>query len=403
MTEIEDKIQEYRQKLSDKIATSDNLSYIDTVIPLCKELLDEIGHDPKQWPKILTFDTVDIYGECLYYHYTVNNDDEFPFELLVLLMLYRPFIYHCVCVTKTYDELSVFNDKINEVISSMYGTEFLPEYVKQFRQLMEIGDETIEDLSAITYFHYFIGFQFDTNYIGLTLNEVNRLIPQRDCLIKINICYNYHSNEVYTYHSVSGNIGNELLTPDTVKAFVPIEKHKIPTDYPEKYVSIDSPTGALGNENYAVLNYDNEHFTILTHEVDGKTEPYKFDKSTASKLMKGGLPNQISLEAYRVYAENMYYKSLNQYIAKTTIPNVKVPDESLIFEKIRPIIQEFQDKYVSKSLFTKMINRIDAKLGEMKDVPKNERKLFVFYAKCYNSDTFHVNDFIRYLDTYFLH
>lgn len=394
---MEEKISVIRNKFVDLISQGTNLSYIDTVLPLCREIISVIGYDATKWPVIKIFDKVDIYGECLYYFYTVNNPVNFPFELLVILMIYRPFIYHVISLTKTYKELQTFNTQIFEEINVLYGNDFSSEEINYLKKIIELGSEPLENMSAITYFHYFIGFQFSKKYISLTQQELDAIIPNRNSLVQINICHNYHQNEVYIYKDLGTTIGGSFLTTDVAKNFRPIIQSTIPNDYPKQMYTVN---GEFGEKNYCVLNYDNKYFTLLS---DAEGNPYVFSKSAIERLIAGGLPNQIKLESYTVYAETIYYNSLEKYITPIEYEDEKnvIPRADTVFNTIRQVLYRYRTEEINKTIFERIIDKIRKSVYAINDLHIDEKKLFVFYASCYPMENFKMNDFIRYLGEYF--
>jgi len=396
------KINEIQKKFTEKITKSSNLSYMETVIPLCKEIIAKIGLNTNTWPIIKTYDDVDIYGECLYYFYTVNKPKTFPFDLLVLLMVYRPFIYHTIVLSTTYKDLSDLNKKILEKLSELYGNDIVTGKVNYLRELIDLSEKDLENISPITYFHYFIGFKFNKKYIGINKSEIDIFQKERNCgFISVNVCNNYNQSDVYIYRNSTINIGNEFLTTKLVEKFKPIEKTIIPKDYPKSNITL---IGNVENNNtFAILNYNNNDFTILCGE---DSEPYKFTNVEMENFINGGLPNLITLENYKLYAEQMYYRSLNNLIKTKEYEDEVNPIHLIVnandvFQIINPILDKYRKAPMNKHVFDKMINSMKTELEKNKKMDINERKLFIFYASCYPYENFHTNEFISYLNNYF--
>lgn len=382
--EIVEKIEEIQRKFEDSLSKP-NLNYDSTVLKRCEKVLSLIGKEPKKWPKILhTRNLIDIYYETLYYFYVLNVHSDIikdiPIETLIILMSYKPLVYFIQLMNKTYDEAEKFKNDIFESIMYHYGSG---NYMKNLNDLIEIIKlEPIpkEELSAISYFHYFIGFKFPENFIGI------KEIPKDDKgSLVVNITYNlkYHEKNVYVYHQNKERIGTSFLTTDIMKRFNPIELVEIKEPPKKLFEKID-----IRDENRVVLRYNDENFTI----------PEGFlSREEAEKFVGGAIPIQISTEDLMSYASNRYYNLLPQLVyADIDKTKLKLPKYGFVFhEVISPIYEYYSQmkKFDYKTFIQKVL--VQLKKGY---IDKREAPVFDFYLTNYHYEgDFRMVDFLAYL------
>ena len=354
--------------------------------------MSELGSSPSNWPVITISDPIDIYGECLYYYYTVNHPNDFPIRLLILLMAYRPFIYYTISLTRTYSEQEEFDHLILSEIPNVFG-EPLPDIAVRLKDVISLNFTTIDNLSAITYFHYLIGFTFNKDYISITRSDISSIIPQYDALIKLNISYNFSTQAITTYKPFNIQIGAKLLTTEVTKAFKPITTTALPDTYPQEYATVE---GTIGSNNYCVLNYDDTHYTLLT---DASLKPFVFTSEQANRIIEGALPDQLTLSTYLTLAEQQYYTQLDQLIVSSAPPTSKIITFDDIYKSIQSCIPN--SKSISKSKFTSILTSITSAISSIRKFDSTDKKLFNFYLSCYPSDTYSKTDFISYIRAYF--
>ena len=390
---------EYIQKEFDDMITQKDaeLAYAYTVVPLCKKILELIGNDPFQWPvHVGDFHLIDIYYETLYHYYTLHIDKPFPFKLLVLLMIYRPFIYYVVCMTKEYRELDKLNARIEKEIDELFKKREDNERVVQLKDIMKIKHIPPEKLSSLAYMHYFIGFKFTKSLIGVNKLKVDTLAQENHAnVIYLNILHNlpFHEKEVYVYREVQDRLGFKFLTPEMVRRYKPIEK----TDVPETY-NFDKlfTYNKLTETNMFVINYNDKDFTIITKD----NKPYIFNQKQATRFMHGALPILISNQDFINYAEQTYCNIMPRIVSsEKVLIDFEAPRFAEIYkEHIQTILQDF--KIENKLHLSRFCDRLSTELDGA--LNKTEKDLFVFYCRLYNwSGVIDKHDFIEYMKGYF--
>lgn len=365
------------------LLTSKNLNYDKLVLPLCEEIMKLISKSPSNWPIIpLSKNIIDIYYETIYHFHYLNPNTEIPFELFLNLMSYRPLIYFVELMTKTYKEADVFKEKLKQTIIDIYGTGSYPKNIQDLYELITLEYPDISKISAITYFHYFIGFKFSESKIGI------HEIPKDKGRVVINITHNleYHDKNVYVYHEHKFRVGQSFLTKEIMDKFKPIEsveiKNKPKTLIAEKVIK---------DENYIVLKYNENNYTISDTILI---------KKEAERFINGALPMLISNEDFITYNTNIYYNNLPLILDSSEHENVLIPEFSKIYyEIISPIYQYYIDgenKFNYKEFVSKITENINEKYMNKTEIP-----LFKFYIENYVFEEFKLVDFIAYLHGYF--
>lgn len=381
--------------------TENDLSYTNLVIPFVKKLGELIGENPFEWPIYITNKyVINIYYEFLYFQYTSNLcRKKFPLKILIILMIYRPFIYYICCMSIEYSKVDQFRNLILKNISEIYsgGNEEMRP-VKKFKEIINLEQIPPEERSAIMYFHFFIGIKFDKSMISISRDEVEKIKKLNDAesILFINILYNsdcYESN-IYVYKEMKEKIGTKIITPEVAKNFRPILNSEISKDYKrDKLYEIDK----ISEKNIVVINYDNKHFTIL---LNRNYKPLILNSYETKKFIGGGIPILISPEDYNSYAENMYYNSLTKIISKIDINQISI--QKPIFATI--YYDYIYEKLVGKEIKTKL-DLIDfCKSIEVPDnlINPDDLKLFKFYASLYQWEgEFELKEFISHMKSYF--
>ena len=373
-----------------------DLSYAYTVAPFCKRALEILGDDPFKWPiQVNEYRIIDIYYETLYHWWTLHVGKPFPFKLLVLLMVYRPFIYYVVAMTKTYDELAGLISRINEQIDLIFKKNLDNERVVKLKQIMNLKRIDPTKLSSIAYLHYLIGFQFMKNMIGVNKETVmNAAHDNHANVIYVNVLHNlpYHDKEVYVYREIQDRIGFKFLTPEIAERYRPIALTEISKDYQRsKRFVYDEITEC----NMFVLDYNGNDFTILTKD----DKPYLFNKKNATRFMNGAIPMLITNETFINYAEQMYNESIHRVFSSEKVIDIEIPRFASLFnECIRSILDE--SEIINKLQLSKFCDRLDQSLDGKMDVL--DRSLFVFYCRLYNwSGEMDKHMFVEYMKGYF--
>lgn len=372
---------EIQQKFEKLIVSGENLDYDSIINPLCEELKSTLDSDISKWPLIYIQDRIVIYYELLY-----KNRDKLDDKHLLLLMPYRPLIYYNKIIKLTYDEAIVWRKKIKRLIPEVFGLGFSGERLVKFKELMKLSKKKL-DVSPITFFHYFIGFEFSNKYIGLTKDELLSITEGKN-IIYININY-MNKKDVYSYRQVTEAMGQKLLTLEVAKNFHPIVVTKLKEDYPKEMIS-----GTVKDENYAAINYDNEHFTLISNG----DELQIYTKDEMRRFINGALPITINDEDFEIYAKLMYHNTIPKIVTPLSI-DVKLPDAAKIYnERIRNMI----DRYLpmNQNKYRQFIKQVESSITT-EDMNENEKKLFIFYLDTYTFLEFNVYEFVSYLWGYF--
>lgn len=379
---MEEFIEEIQNKFN-KNLSSKNLNYDNVIIPLCEELLKAIGKNPSTWPIILnTKNIIDIYYETIYYFYVINIHDKIikniPIQLMIELMSYKPLIYFINLMSRTYEEIENYKKELLNSITDTYGKNNYNKRISDLIELINLESINYEKLSAISYFHYFIGFEFEAENIGV------KNIPNDKGYIIVNITYNmkYNEESTYVFRKSKERIGLKFLTEDVMEKFKPIEKIK--THNPKKLIEKTN----IKEENYIIFKYNNENFTVAKNILN---------ENEAKRFIKGAIPIFITTEDFISYSSNLYYNNLQYLISINNLnDNIKLPKYNKIYyEVISPIYEYYSDaKHFNYIKFVeKIIKHLNKDYINEKEIP-----LLTFYLLNYNyTDDFNFIDFLAYL------
>ena len=374
-----------------------DLSYKSAIVPWFEKVMSLIGDDPFKWPlRSDKFNVIDIYYETVYHYYTLHIDKPFPFNLLVMLMIYRPFIYYVVCLTKEYKELDKLNEQIINEIAEIFKNSDDNEYVIRLKDIMKIKHISPDKMSSLAYLHYLIGFKFNGSMIGINRRRLDEIAQENHAnVIKINVLHNlpFNRDDVYVYAEMKEKIGFRFLTPEVVERFKPIKKTNVPNSYQyDKLFSYEKVTDA----NMFVLNYNDNDFTILTKD----DKPYIMNEKNSRRFMNGALPMLISNRDFINYAEQTYNELIPRFISSNkTLEDIELPRFAQIYkEHIQQVLQD--TKINTKFHLSKFCDRLIDVLDECMD--KTDKSLFVFYCRLYTwTGTFNKHEFVEYMKSYF--
>ena len=374
-------VNKHQAALIEEISKHQTLSYQELIIPRCEALSAELGAER---PIVISDDVVVLYYELLFRDYI--NGNSLSDETLILLMSYRPIVYHLESIKRTYKEIEEWNSKLEKTIEAVFDTGFKHARVQLLKQTMKLAAEPF-DMSAITYFHYFIGFEFYRPYIGIKLDELKRLTDAN--LIFINITYKLskHKNYVYTYHQPDITLGNSFITSADIDAFKPIEKTKT-----QKYKEMIS-CPELANRNVIALRYSDDCFTLLSNGSEIKY----FDKKEAERFLDGAISSTLNKEQLESHASAMYHNELPRLLSVESKESVQLPDASDVFTKhIKPLLSKFSN--MNRNRYRRFIERLKE---EEIDINKQEKELLILYLSLYTFIDWNYNEFVSYFWAYF--
>lgn len=385
-----------QKDFEEMMSKTSDYSYAYTIVPFCKRMLDFLGDDPFKWPILTEFHLIDIYYETIYHYYTLHIDKPFPFKLLVLLMLYRPFIYHVACITKQYNEIEKFNERICKEIDVLFKKRLDNERVVNLKEIMNMRHISTDKLSSIAYLHYLVGFKFNKSMVGIDKERVINLAHDNHAnIIYINILHNlpFHDKTVYVYRESTEKIGFQFLVPEVVKKYKPIELTSVPETYKfDRLFDYENVTEA----NMFVINYNDHDFTVLTKD----NEPYILNQKQSQRLMNGALPMLISNEDFINYAEQSYHKLIPRFV---TSEKIEIKEELPRFAEIyNEYIRLLLDSFIIENKLH--LSRFCDRLSEVLDghINKTEKDLFVFYCRLYSwSGPMDKHMFVEYMKSYF--
>lgn len=374
-------VNKHQAALIEEISKHQTLSYQELIISRCETLSAELGAER---PIVISDDVVVLYYELLFRDYI--NGNSLSDETLILLMSYRPIVYHLESIKRTYKEIEEWNSKLEKTIEAVFDTGFKHARVQLLKQTMKLAAEPL-DMSAITYFHYFIGFEFYRPYIGIKLDELKRLTDAN--LIFINITYKLskHKNYVYTYHQPAITLGKSFMTSADIDAFKPIEKTKT-----QKYKEMIT-CSELADRNVIALRYSDDCFTLLSNGSEIKY----FDKKEAERFLDGAISSTLNKEQLESHASAMYHNELPRLLSVESKESIQLPDASDVFTKhIKPLLSKFSN--MNRNRYRQFIEHLKE---EEIDINKQEKELLILYLSLYTFIDWNYNEFVSYFWAYF--
>lgn len=381
-------ISKHQKALADEISKHQKLAYQELIVPRCETLKAELGADR---PIVISDDVVVLYYELLFQEYMQQQSlDE---KTLVLLMSYRPIVYHLESIKRTYKEIEDWNSQLEETIDSIFDNEFKHARVQLLKQTMKLAVSHLE-MSAITYFHYFIGIEFYRPYIGISRDELIKLIGRRTCAF-ININYKLAS-DVYVYHQPAITLGNSFMTASDIEAFKPIEK--LEATYYKDMITIDE----LSDDNVIALRYSDDCFTLISNGSSIRS----FNRDEAQRFLDGAINSTLKKEQLETYAASMYHRELPRLLTnelQSELQNVSLdselslPSASDVFSKhVKPLLSRFTN--MTRGKYKRFIDRLqEIDLG----IEKQERDLLMLYLSLYTFIDWNYNEFVSYFWAYF--
>ena len=97
-------VNKHQAALIEEISKHQTLSYQELIISRCETLSAELGAER---PIVISDDVVVLYYELLFRDYI--NGNSLSDETLILLMSYRPIVYHLESIKRTYKEIEEWN------------------------------------------------------------------------------------------------------------------------------------------------------------------------------------------------------------------------------------------------------------------------------------------------------
>lgn len=390
-------IEEAQEKLIKEIAETKELAYEDFIVPRCDELKSKIKGFPteKEWPVYINSDPIVLYYELLFREFIEGTN--LSNKLLVLLMTYRPIVYHLLAMKKTESELGEWNEELLKEIDNVFMGDFKHTRVEELKKIIELSTRKI-DVSTITFYHYFIGIQFHRPYIGITLQHVREIV--RDVtIVAFNVTYKLpkHKKSVYVYHQPPDIIGKCFNTKEIIDQFHPIEK--IEAEAPsEMYSLLDDK---ISDKNAFVLKYSPDCYTLISNgEI-----PLILDANETQRFIDGALPSiaHISKERLLSHASLIYHESLPLILdANESKNDITLPEVAEVFSKlIKPILSKFST--MNRHNYRRFCKILNASIDEYAKDSFNEcdKRLFLFYIEMYSFIEWNYNEFVSYVWAYF--
>lgn len=374
-------IQEHFEK---RITVSETLNY-EEIIPKYIHKVEKrlAGLEISEWP----FWHYTGGGVCVYYEFLWEEfikGTVLPRDLLVLLMIYRPFAYQMLMLRSTYKEQEELNAGILAQLDELHLKP------RDFIDLLETNVPEINYLSSVAYFHYFINIDFTPHLIGIDYETLQRERP-RGCLF-VNATHGdiFNSKELYIYREPSERLGTEFLTVESIRKFAPIVKVK--SIRTKERCWIDGPL-ADGEENGLVIMYSDDIYTLSTS---------RFSKKELYRMMDGAIMKPFSEKRLHHLAAMEFYRLLGYQL---TIPSGTTPQQYTDVGHIRwDIFDKFGRSHEKIEIdYPLMVTNAISMIRDENLLPEPDIEAFDAYLRLYTGsiNPFSWEEFTSYLNSYF--
>lgn len=389
-----DRIEVLQREFDTKLSQLPKLSFEEISDKFFNKILrDELKFDPPTWPFwIYTGSGVCLYYECLWKYFTEiayvdPKAKQLREELLVMLMIYRPFMYYILSVQKSYSELEEFNNQITSILDEK---RINTSEAIRLREILKLNNPITGDLSNLAYFHYFINFEFEPSLVGID-RETLKMNRNGKGLIIASAVYGdiYNGIDTYIYRNASDRLGKLLLTPESISKFAPITK----VESLKRSDRIWIEHKLTKEENQFAIQYSKDVFTLSSTTLN---------KEQAEKLISGGaILIPFSQERLKRYTSFHFYELLGRNLSSPTDkPFVYMNFGELVWGVIEPI---YKAHSMSNFDFYQFILNVSKTIQEKKLLPDPELKAFSTYIGVYSGDIgkdFEIQEFLDYVKTF---
>lgn len=261
------------QKNIDSIININTATYENTIIPEVNKILTELNKIKiSSWPrKINLSKNIDIYVESIAVHmlysYTKNLKFKYPLHCIINVLIKHPFFINIIQCGKNLNEWKEFvKDIINE-LQLMYGETNSSREINELKLMLNqvYIDENKE--SSIHRFHYLMGFQFESETVGVTGDELleilkkSLLLDESTIFISINTSFNILNNKSIIIYKDIPKLREKLLNIKTIDLFNPFIEPKQIFKAERDYDILNSKFEKI---NELPLNY-NKSFVVLCY------------------------------------------------------------------------------------------------------------------------------------------
>lgn len=289
------------------------------VRPFVKDLLSELKTFPT---RTIVSSPIDIYTEAI----TCFIIDEYirqvtptklPNECYLLMLMRYPYFINILQCQRTFKEYISFRKSLLETLNLSFPTKITPQVIN-VSELLSTDIESVYDIrkcSVIHYFHYFVGFRFDKQFVAITKDK---LPAERGVIsyLVINLSYNLqNTNAIVLYHD-NQRIRDKFIDETNIPKYKCIEKPKriCKSDLP--FIVINSEFEQIDKcqeRTYILLCYNDSqdlsqcHYTIALFGNDGYvTEQFVND------FIKGKIPMSITADEINNQLNTTFLKSFSE-------------------------------------------------------------------------------------------
>lgn len=317
------------QKNIDSMININTATYENTIIPEVNKILIELNKiKTSSWPrKINLSKNIDIYVESIAVHmlysYTKNIKFKYPLHCIINVLIKHPFFINIIQCGKNLNEWKEFvKDIINE-LQLMHGETNSSREINELKLMLDqvYIDENKE--SSIHRFHYLIGFQFESETVGVTGDELLEILKKSSSLdestifISINTSFNILNNKSIIIYKDIPKLREKLLNIKTIDLFNPFIEPKQIFKAERDYDILNSKFEKINNlpvtynKSFVVLCYnDSKNRKECHYSLANYAETKYLSKEDTKNFVEYRVLKTIDAKILDFYLKEDFYNKL---------------------------------------------------------------------------------------------
>lgn len=241
----------------------------------------------------------------------------------------HPYFMQILCSNITNQEWIRYREELKNEYKNMYGDIQSNNQINNAIKLLSTNiNPNNDNMSAIHQFRYFMGFNFNEEFTGVTFDHI-RLLQQRYYLV-VNASYGVENNKSIVIYKNIERRKNLLLSPDDVQkmnAFIMPEKiyeQKVP------YYICDNELSILDDAQIKSLDPSKKFLTLLCYNDAEKIKDCNFSAcfygnskilsdnvislKYLNRICNGAITNVVNNQDINVYLQEYYINALYENV-----------------------------------------------------------------------------------------
>ena len=397
------------QKNIDSMININTATYENTIIPEVNKILAELNKiETTSWLKKINLSkNIDIYVESIAVHmlysYAKNIKFKYPLHCIINVLIKHPFFINIVQCGKNLNEWKEFvKDIINE-LQLMYGETDSSREINELKSMLNqvYIDEKKE--SSIHRFHYLMGFQFESETVGVTGNELleilknSSLLDESTIFISINVSFNILNDKSIIIYKNIPKLREKLLNIKTIDLFNPFIEPKQIFKAERDYNILNSKFEKINdlpinyNKAFVILCYnDSEKIKQCHYSLANYTETKYLSKEDTKNFIEYRVLKTIDVKILDFYLKEDFYN-------KVCSEKKHIEDLKKDYIKLMQLTKETFNRSDQRTFTEKLINSV-AGIGLINE---NELPYFTLYlSKVKTMEPYNLQSVLDYVLSY---